>query len=331
MKFFVTGATGFIGRQVIRELVNEGHQVHALVRTPSKSSELGNLGIRLYEGDITSKDSLRAPMVGVDGVFHIAAWYKIGARDPSEAARVNVGGTRNVLELMAELEIPKGVYTSTLAVFSDTRGKVVDETYRHNGPWLSEYDRTKWLAHYQVALPMIQKGLPLVIVQPGVVYGPGDSSAIGEAFVQYLKRQLPLTPRQTAFCWSHVEDVARGHLLAMERGKPGEAYIIAGPVHTFQEVFELAERITGIRGPRIHPSRTTMRFLSKLMKWVGAVIPLPQSLTAESLRVVAGVTYLGTNEKARKELGFQVRPLEEGLRETLEHEMGRLGMFSAVK
>jgi nucleoside-diphosphate-sugar epimerase len=117
----------------------------------------------------------------------------------------------------------------------------------------------------------------------------------------------------------------------MEKGKPGETYIIAGPVHTFQEVFELAERITGIRGPRIHPSPATMRFLSKVMKWVGAVIPLPSYFTAESLRVIAGVTYLGKNDKARRELGFQVRPLEEGLRETLEYEMRRLGMISAGK
>jgi nucleoside-diphosphate-sugar epimerase len=200
VKFFVTGATGFIGGRVIRQLVNEGHQVHALVHTSSKSSELARLGIRPYEGDITSRDSLRAPMTGVDGVFHIAAWYKIGARDSGRAAKVNIEGTRNVLELMAELKIPKGVYTSTLAVFSDTQGKLADETYRHTGTWLSEYDRTKWVAHYEVALPMIQKGLPLVIVQPGVVYGPGDTSAIEEAFVQYLKRRLPLTPGRTAFC-----------------------------------------------------------------------------------------------------------------------------------
>ncbi len=90
--------------------------------------------------------------------------------------RIHVQGTRNVLELMRELDIPRGVYTSTLAVFSDTKGRLVDETYRHNGPWLSLYDRTKWLAHYRVAEPMIRQGLPLVIVQPGLVYGPGDTS-----------------------------------------------------------------------------------------------------------------------------------------------------------
>jgi len=107
-------------------------------------------------------------------VFHMAAWYKVGAKDKSQAELVNVEGTRNVLEVMKELKIAKGVYTSTLAVFSDTKGRVVDETYRHHGPFLSEYDRTKWKAQVEVAEPMMKAGLPLVIVMPGLVYGPGD-------------------------------------------------------------------------------------------------------------------------------------------------------------
>src|SRR5579884_4023999 len=124
-------------------------------------------------------------MAGADGVFHIAGWYKIGTRDKSEGERINVLGTRNVLEVMRELGIPKGVYTSTLAVFSDTRGRLVDETYQYTGKHLSEYDRTKWVAHYEVAEPMIARGLPLVIVQPGLVYGPGDTSGVRTTFVQY--------------------------------------------------------------------------------------------------------------------------------------------------
>jgi len=117
-------------------------------------------------------------MAGVDGVFHIAGWYKIGSRDLSEGERLNLAGTRNVLTAMKELRVPKGVYTSTLAVFSDTHGRLVDETYRHNGRWLTEYDWTKWIAYYEIAEPMIRAGLPLVIVQPGVNYGPGDTSEI---------------------------------------------------------------------------------------------------------------------------------------------------------
>lgn len=329
MRYFVTGATGFIGGSVARQLVEAGHDVVALARDASKTAELRRLGVAICEGDITEKESMREGMRGSDGVFHLAAWYKIGARDKKAAEEINVRGTRNVLELMRELSVPKGVYTSTLAVFSDTQGRLPDETYRHDGPWLSEYDRTKWIAHYEVAEPMMKAGLPLVIVQPGLVYGPGDTSSVRAALIDYLRGRLPVTPDKTAFCWAHVDDTARGHLLAMEKGKTGETYIIAGPVHTFREAFEIAESITGIKSPRLHPGPGLMKAISKIMGVVGAIAPLPESYTAEGLRVVAGVTYLGSNEKARRELGFGPRPLEEGLRETLLHEMSLLGMATA--
>jgi len=150
----------------------------AIARNPESARDLESIGVDVRRGDITDPDSLRGLMAGVDGVFHIAGWYKIGSRDLSEGERLNLAGTRNVLTAMKELRVPKGVYTSTLAVFSDTHGRLVDETYRHNGRWLTEYDWTKWIAYYEIAEPMIRAGLPLVIVQPGVNYGPGDTSEI---------------------------------------------------------------------------------------------------------------------------------------------------------
>lgn len=167
MKYFVTGATGFIGDHVVSQLKDAGHDVIALVRNPNKAKDLTDLGITVAPGDVTDKESMRKPMTGVDGVFHLAGWYKLGKRDKSGGEQVNINGTRNVLGLMKELNIPKGVYTSTLAVFSDTHRKLVDETYRYDGPHLSEYDRTKWVAHYEIADPMIKAGLPLVIVKGG--------------------------------------------------------------------------------------------------------------------------------------------------------------------
>src|SRR5207244_4623182 len=112
--------------------------------------------------------------------------YKIGSKDRAEGERINVAGTRNVLTAMRDLGIRKGVYTSTLAVSSDTHGELVDETYRSDGPWLTEYDRTKWVAHYGVAGPMIRAGLPLIIVHPGVNYGPGARSEYGPSLLRYV-------------------------------------------------------------------------------------------------------------------------------------------------
>ena len=327
MKIFLTGATGFIGGRLARRLRTTGHEVVALVRAPERGADLASLGITLAPGDITEIESVRAAMPGADAVFHVAAWYKVGARDHSMAWRINVEGTRNVLQVMRELGVPRGVYTSTLAVFSDTKGQLVDETYRWRGKrWLSVYDQTKYAAHYDVALPLIQAGLPLIIVQPGLNYGPGDTSATRATFIQYLKGELPLVPLRTAFCWAHVDDTVEGHLLAMERGRAGESYIIAGPAHTLLEALELAEQVTGRPLPRLRAGRGLMRALAAVMSGVERVVPVPETMAAETLRVTAGVTYLGTSAKARRELGFSPRSLAEGLPETLHHEMRLLGM-----
>jgi nucleoside-diphosphate-sugar epimerase len=317
MKYFLTGATGFIGGRLARRLVAEGHTVNALVRDPGNAKDLSDLGIRIFPGDITDKDSLYAPMEGTDGVYHVAAWYKVGARDKSMAYAINVNGTRNVLEAMKELNIKKGVYTSTLATNSDTRGKLVDETYRYDGKHISVYDQTKWQAHYEVALPMMKAGLPLVIVMPGIVYGPGDTSPLAETLRQYLTKKLPILPTRTAYNWAHVDDIVTAHILAMEKGRAGESYIVGGPIHPLTEALQIAEKITGIRGPRIRLSPGIMKATAAMSGFFGSFLPIPELYSGEVLRASAGVTYIGDNTKARTELGYDPRPLEEGLRETL--------------
>jgi nucleoside-diphosphate-sugar epimerase len=326
MKYFVTGATGFIGGRVVQHLRAAGHEVIALVRSPAKARALASAGVRTVLGDVTDKESMRAAMEGVDGVFHLAAWYRIGVGWKWQAESVNVVGTRNVLELVKELGIRKAVYTSTLAVNSHTRGVVVDESYRYFGPHLSIYDETKWRAHYEVALPMVQAGLPLVIVQPGLVYGPGDESLVAQTLRAYLLGRLPVVPRATAFCFAHVDDVARGHLLAMEKGNAGECYFICGTPMTFADALAICERITGRKAPRLLLPPLAMKAASVLMEAIGRVVRVPELYTAEALRVNAGTTYLGSDAKARRELGFTTRPIEDGLRETLYDEMQKLGM-----
>lgn len=324
MKYFVTGATGFIGGRVVRLLRAEGHEVSAVVRNPTAADELVATGTTLYPGDVIGKETMRVAMAGVDGVFHLAGWYKVGARQREEAQRVNVDGTRNVLELVRELNIPRCVYTSTLAVFSDTHGRLVDETYCFAGRHLSEYDRTKAAAH-DVARAMIGDGVPVVIVQPGMNYGPGDTSMVRTMLLQYLNRRLPAVPKRTAYCWAHVDDTARAHVLAMERGRIGESYIIAGPSSTLEAVLRLAEELTGIPAPPIVPPEI-LAGLSHVMRFIERIVSVPESYASETLRVMAGATYLGSSAKAARELGFTARPLEVGLQETLRHEMRLLGL-----
>jgi nucleoside-diphosphate-sugar epimerase len=268
-------------------------------------------------------------MTGVDGVFHIAAWYKVGVLE-KDAARINVDGTRHVLELMDELQINKGVYTSTLAVNSDTGGRVVDETCRFTGRHLTVYGQTKADAH-RLAESFMVRGLPLVIAQPGLVYGPGDTSAVRPMLVQFLRRQLPMLPQKTAFAWAHVEDTAQAHILAMEKGRTGTNYFICGPVHTLVDAMRIAQEITGIPAPRLHVPPGVMRAAASLMGLVETVARLPSAYTYEGLRILAGTTYIGSNAKARHELGWQPRPLREGLEETLRYEMGLLTKTKAAE
>lgn len=316
MKYFVTGATGFVGGVLVRQLREAGHEVVASVRTPEKAAHLRQLGVTLVQGDVTDKESMRAAMQGCDGVFHVAGWYKVGARDKKPGQQINIEGTRNVLELMQELGIQKGVYTSTLAINSDTHGTTPDETFRFTGQHISEYDRTKAEAHH-IAESFIQKGLPLVVVMPGLIYGPGGQSLSDNALRDYYHGRLPMIPTRSAYAWAHVDDIAAAHITAMEKAAPGSTYMICGPNHTLVEALQFAQSVTGIKAPMAVPPfllKVTGFFVS-LIEWL---IPVPEMYSSEALRVQAGVTYLGDNSKARRELGFTPRPLKDGLAQTFE-------------
>jgi len=332
MRSFVTGGTGFLGGALIRELLQAGEEVVALVRSTKRAQSLAEFAskspgrLELTEGDITDLDSMRAGMDGVDGVYHLAAWYKVGANaTQAKLARgINVDGTRNVLQLMREFEIAKGVYTSTLAVNSDTGGKLVDEDYVFNGSHLSTYDATKAEAH-QVALSAIAEGLPLVIAMPGVIYGPDDHSSIGNAMRKYLRRKLPLLPAVPQYCWAHVEDVAHAHVLCMLKGRAGEKYIVCGEPYGFADAFVLMEELCGVPAPKRRAGPNMLRFLSGFMQafqWMR----LPEDYHPETLRVAACATYMGDNSKAVAELGYAPRTLREGLAPVLQHEMQKLGV-----
>lgn len=322
VRYFLTGATGFLGSRLTRQLVDEGHDVVALVRESSDTAALPG-AVERAVGDITEKSSMREPMRGADGVFHLAAWYSVGNPDPERAERINVDGTRNVLELVGELGIPKAVYTSTLAINSDTGGRLVDESYRHEGEHLSVYDRTKWQAHHQVAKPMAEAGLPVVILLPGLIYGPGDRGPMWTLWKAYLERSLPAIPRKTAYCWGHVVDTAAIHRSAMAKAEAGRSYIVAGAPHSIVDAFDIAEEVTGIDAPPAVPP-VLFRWGAGLMSIPARVLSLPPMYQPEAMRVFAGATYLGDNGRAERELGLEHRPLEEGLRETLEYELDHL-------
>ncbi len=314
MKAFITGGTGFLGKHLIAELLAHGYEVTSLVRTMDRARTLPR-GLQLASGDVTRRESMRFGMRGADVVFHVAAWYAVGVRPPDRERmhRINVAGTRETLELAAELGVPKIVYTSTVAVFGDTHGQVVDETYKANGlHFESEYERTKYLAHYEVAVPLQQRGAPVVIVCPGVVYGPGDTSQMLSLHRLYARRRLPIMiGGESAVTWAHVDDIALGHRLAAEKGRPGETYILAGPALTYKAFFNACERATGLPAPRVWLPSGLARTMARALRQVSPG-------TAEMMQNFAGVTYLARADKAKQELGWNPRPVEAGIPDLIE-------------
>jgi nucleoside-diphosphate-sugar epimerase len=314
MRYAITGATGFLGGVLVGRLRDEGHEVSALVREPARATALARAGVELVPGDLDDSAALDSLCQGADGLFHVAGWYKVGSRTPDEGRRVNVDGTRNALEAARRNGVPRTVYTSTLAVNSDTHGRVVDETYRFSGRHHSVYDATKAAAH-DIAVEYAADGLDVVILQPGVIYGPGDTSQIGALLEQTARGKRVVAPRDGGMCWAHVEDVARGHALAMDKGAPGAAYMLAGPRASLAEVLRKVAELAGTKQPLTLPVGM-VRVTAAVSALVGKVVPLAADYSAESLRASVA-TYLGTPARAEAELGWTARSLDEGLQQTV--------------
>ncbi|MEW5871667.1 MAG: NAD-dependent epimerase/dehydratase family protein [Chloroflexota bacterium] len=319
MKAFVTGATGFIGKRLVHRLVERGDQVVALVRSPEAARAIQAMGASAAIGDILDFESMQAGMLGCDVVFHLAGWYKLGARDIQPAEAINVQGTLNVLGLAHQLGVPRIIYTSTIAVLGDTQGYVADETYQSQAEhFLTEYDRTKWMAHYKVALPLIAKGAPVIILMPGAVYGPGDPSLVGDIMRLFYRGFLPVLPGpELTLTFAHVDDVAEGHLLAAEKGKPGESYLLTGPILSLGQVAQVWAEISGRRAPVLQIPARFIKLLAPIVAALGAYLPLPAIISKDAIAILEA-TYIACADKAQAELGWQARPVEEGMRQTFD-------------
>jgi dihydroflavonol-4-reductase len=249
MRVFVTGGTGFIGGQVVRKLRARGDEVRALVRSPDKGQALADLGCELVSGALSNKDAIGAGMQGCEAAIHGAAVYEVGIPESEHRAmyEANVIGTENVLRAALEAKLPKVVYISTVGAFGNTKGQVVDESYEHPGTsFTSYYEETKLEAHRLAKRLIAEEGLPCVIVQPGGVYGPQDHSAIGQQMNQFLAGRMPLIAfPDLGFNMVHVDDVAAGVLLALDKGKPGEAYVLGGQITTMRELIQTLARVAG--------------------------------------------------------------------------------------
>lgn len=312
----MTGATGFLGSEIARKLRARGDEVVALVRNPAKATALESQGCELVPGDLSDDDAIRAGMSTCEAAIHAGAMYEVGipASERPAMYEANVAGTERVLQAAQDIGLPRIVYVSTQGVLGDTGGRVVDEEHEAPSPSGTYYEETKYLAH-QVALRFIRAGLPCIIVMPGFTYGPDDPSAIGELIERFLAKKLPALPLPTVGgSYAHRDDVTNGILAALDKGRPGQSYILGGDkVRQSEFVAALAAQV----GRKPPPSMPT--FLLKAIAPLGPLIGPPMGFPPNIRETLSsdGATYWGSHEKATRELGYKPRPLEQGLRDLL--------------
>jgi nucleoside-diphosphate-sugar epimerase len=321
VKVFLTGATGFIGGEVARQLRARGDEVICLARSTERARGLADLGCEIVSGDLGDESAIRSGMEGCDAVVHAAAMYEVGIPASARPAmyEANVAGTERVLRAALEEGVAKVVYVSTVGAFGNTHHEVVDESYEHPGKhFTSYYEETKLEAHRIAKRMAADEGLPCTIVQPGGVYGPGDTSQVADLLEQFLSGKLPLMPfPELGICLSHVEDVATGILLALDKGRPGESYVLSGPATTMREAIGVVAGLTGRKPPRGTLPTPLIKAMTPIGPLVGKLMGQPPNLR-ELISSADGVTFWASHEKASRELGYAPRELEEGLRQTLE-------------
>lgn len=317
MKALVTGANGFTGSHLVKALEQRGDNVVGLVRKSSNLARLSGCNIQLVYGEITDKKALQTAMAEVDIVFHTAAYVELGLVNAIEMERVNVEGTRAVMEVAQVVGVSKVVYCSTIGVFGNTNGQVVNETFqRTQTDFSSAYDSTKYQAQ-QIVDKFAVQGLPVVSILPSGIFG-ADDPHFGPVLQQFIKGKLKLWAggdRITGIV--HVDDLVTAMILAAEKGKNGEHYIISAGDLTTREMFNLLSQETGIPVPREAP-KALVRLAGNLLDPIGRFFKWQPPISKERVHYVYDRCVRVDATKARQELDWHPRSVSETLREIIK-------------
>lgn len=314
MKALVTGATGFIGGAVARALVKTGAEVRVLSRKGADLQNLAGLSVEQVDGDLRNRDSLRSALTGCRQLYHVAAHYALWAKDPSIFYDINVTGTRTLLEAARESGVERIVYCSTIGAIGlpPGGGPGTEETPVSLDQMAGHYKRSKYLAEQEV-LKLAQKGLPVVIVNPSAPVGEADvkPTPTGQIIVDFMKGRMPAYI-ETGMNLIDVDDVAAGHLLAMQKGRLGERYILGNQNLLLNDVFQTLSRLTGIKAPRVKLPRLAILPLAYMNQWVSNLSGVPPRIPLEGVRMAKYNMHYDCR-KAITELGLPQTPVEVAL------------------
>ena len=310
----VTGGTGFVGSHVARRLSTEGFSVRVLARPSSPLQLLDSLPVEVVRGDLLDADSLRKAAAGCEVVFHVAADYRLWARDPQEIYRNNVQGTENVLAASRAAGVARVVYTSTVGTigFHPDGTPATETDFPNREALVGAYKTSKFQAE-QVALRYAGEGFPVVIVNPSAPVGEGDRKPTdtGKIILDFVNRKLPAY-LDTGLNLVDVRDVAEGHLLAYRLGHPGARYILGGRNMDFKEILDTLSRLTGIPAPRFRMPYRVAWCAGVVNGLVSQITGLRPMVPLDGVRIARYKMYV-SSEKAERDLGYRTGPVEAAL------------------
>ncbi|HUG14038.1 MAG TPA: NAD-dependent epimerase/dehydratase family protein [Thermomicrobiales bacterium] len=313
MTTLVTGGTGFVGGAIVRELLRQGEHVRVLARRPSAATGLAESGVEVVQGDIMDQASVESALNGCDTLYHAAAVFDFWIPDKRVMA-ATTDGARNVLEAAIRAGTPRIIYTGAASTIGERKGEVGDETTAHRGYSMTTYERAE-VAAERLVRGYVDQGLPVISVLPASVYGPGNFKPVGRGIINLINGRVP-AKFNGVVSYVYLDDVGRGHVLAGQRGKIGERYILSGSNVTMAEWFEAICRLTGIRVPPTIPIMAA-RAYAECGELVARVTKRPPTLPRDLLTICAhGFQVDGS--KAEREIGMTYTPLEEGLRATIQ-------------
>ena len=320
MRILVTGATGYVGQRLAHRLADGGATVHALVRSPEKAKALAHERIVIFSGDILDPASLASAAEGCEAAFHAAALVSVWAKDPEDYRRVNVGGTLNVLDAAEAAGVRRVVITSTAGVFGPSDGGLVDEATPRSVPFFNEYESSKAEMHVAVKA-RVANGMHATIVCPTRIYGPGpmvEGNAATQMIARYVAgkwRALPGDGRRSGN-YVFVDDVIEGHLAAMARGRPGEAYILGGENATYRQFFATLAEVSGARHRLFGVPVPLLLGFARIEQYRADRYGRKPLITPSWVRRYSH-HWANSSAKAETELGYAPRMLTKGLAETV--------------
>lgn len=314
----VTGASGFVGAAVARAALARGFKTKVLMRATASRANIAGLDVEPVTGDMRDAASMTAALSGVRYLFHVAADYRLWARDPSEIERNNLDGARATMQAALRAGVERVVYTSSVAALKPGQGEAVDETSRHSpASVIGAYKRSKLVAEREVERMIAEESLPAVIVAPSTPIGPRDikPTPTGRIIVEAATGKIPAFV-DTGLNLVHVDDVAEGHFLALEKGRIGENYILGGEDVLLQTMLADIARLSGRKAPTVKLPRGPLFPLAYGAEFVARITGREPFLTADALRMSRYRMFF-SSAKAKAELGFSARPYQAGLEDAL--------------